>query len=94
MLSISARKIHGFIVAAMSEDYQMIMRYANSAFEQLLNAVNVMCLQFYSGSWQEAHTDLLPLQLSQGAPTDIKSASSQVYVVGVAQPTSIFLYLE
>ena len=84
---------------AMSEDYQMIMRRANSGFEQLLNAVNTVCLQLCSGSsWLEAHTHLLPLRWSQEAPTDTRSASAlgsaQVYVAGADQPTSILLYSE
>ena len=94
-------RIHGFSVNAMSEDYQLIMRCANSSFEQLiLNVVNIASsnifrkLQFYSRSWQEVHMDLSPPKLSQEALTDTRSASWEVFAVGVDQPTSTSSYLE
>ena len=93
-------RIHGFSVNAMSEDYQLIIRCANSAFEQLLNVVSTASnnisgkLQFCSRSWQEVHTDLSPPKLSQGALTDTRSVSGEVCDDGVDQPIFTSSYSE
>lgn len=82
---VAVMQIHGFLVNAISEDYQMIIRYDDSSFEKLTSTRSEY-LQLNIGKWHERHlTDLSLLLLSLEAPTDTKLVSSQVYDDGVVQ---------